>query len=190
MAAGESARSWRQWLGLLGVAAAYAVAFALARRALDFSLTSPWFVLVAMICFLWLASVALPVIPLRMPAPLGAIRQWETQRGAYHALGVPAFGRLLRRTPLRLLNLDVYLGGGVSDAARLRAQLEAAEVSHALDAVLVLPYMAYAAAQGEWATLAWFSLARIAANAYPVMHLRLTRHRLDRLASREARRRP
>jgi hypothetical protein len=117
-----------------------------------------------------------------MPRPLRAIRGWESDGAVYRALGVPLYGRLLRRTPLRLFNRDVYLRGGLRDTARVNAELEAAEASHFWAAVLVLPYMARAVAVGAWDALFWVSLAQALINAYPVMHLRLTRYRLDRLA--------
>ena len=172
------------WARLLAVAAAYAAAFMLVRRVAPFDLASPWFVFVAMVCFLGLVFAAQPVVMLRMPGPLRVIRGWEREGGFYRAMGVPAYGRLLRRTPLRLFNRDVYLRNGLGDAARVFAELEAAEASHFWDAMLVLPYMAYLALQGAWTAFLWFSLAQVLINVYPVMHLRVTRHRLDRLASR------
>ena len=108
----------------------------------------------------------------------------------YRALGVPAYGRLLRRTPLRLFNRDVYLQDGLPDTQRVGAELEAAEASHFWAAVLVVPYMVHAALAERWVALLGVSLAQALVNAYPVMHLRLSRHRLDRLISRmEVRRR-
>jgi len=44
--------------------------------------------------------------------------------------------------------------------------------------------MVHAWRLGAWRALFWVSLAQVLVNAYPVMHLRLARHRLDRLASR------
>jgi hypothetical protein len=172
------------WIRFLAVGAAYGVAFIVFRQAFPFSLTSPWFVGVAMICFLGLASVVPPAARLRMPHALRRIRAWETESAIYRSLRVPAFGGLLRHTPLRLLNRGVYLGTGARDAARLSTQLEAAEASHFWDAMLVGPYVVYAAVQGAWDTAAWFSLAQVLVNAYPMMHLRLSRGRLDRLATR------
>jgi O-antigen ligase len=66
------------------------------------------------------------------------------------------------------------------------AELEAAEASHFWDAMLVLPYMVHLAVQGSWTTLLWFTLAQMLINIYPIMHLRVTRHRLGRLASRKS----
>ena len=180
----------RGWIRVTAVAAAYAVALPAIRRAIPLDLASPWFVVVAMVCFLGLAFVAQPLVMIRMPSPLRTIRAWEIDGGVYRALGVPAYGRLLRRTPLRLFNRDVYLQDGLPDTRRVGAELEAAEASHFWAAVLVVPYMVHAAIAERWIALLGVSLAQALVNAYPVMHLRLSRHRLDRLASRmEPRRR-
>ena len=180
----------RGWIRLTAVAAGYVAAFFLFRRFLPFRLDSPWFVCVAMICFLGLAFVAQPLVMIRMPRPLRTIRAWEVEGGVYRALGVPAYGRLLRRTALRLFNRDVYLHNGLGDTRRVGAELEAAEASHFWAAALVVPYMVHAAIAGTWSALLGVSLAQMLINVYPVMHLRLSRHRLDRLVSRmEPRRR-
>jgi len=174
----------RDWIRLLAVAAGYAVAFVALQRVMPFSVASPWFVIVAMICFLGLAFVAQPLMMIRMPGPLRAVRAWEVERGLYRAIGVPVFGRVLRSTPLRLFNVDVYLRNGLGDRARVGAELEAAEASHFWAAAFVVPYMVYLSLRGMWVPLFWVSLAQVLINAYPVMHLRLTRHRLERIVSR------
>jgi len=183
---GASVSGFGDWVRFLAVAAAYSVAFLLFRWAAPLSLESPWFVCTAMVCFLGLAAVARPVVSIRMPRSLRRIRAWEVEGGFYRFLRVPAFGMLLRRTPLRLLNRDVYLGGGARDTVMLSVQLEAAEASHFWAALLVVPYMVHVWLQGAWSAVFWVSLAQVLVNAYPVMHLRLTRWRLDRLAARAA----
>jgi len=166
----------------LSVAAGYAVAFIAARRVFRFSVASPWFACLAMICFLGLAFMVRPVVRIRMPRPLRRIRSAE--RRFYRALGVSWSGRLIRRTPLRLLNRDVYLKTGPRDLSRLEGELEAAEASHFWAAVLLVPHMAYVAVLEEWSAVWWVSVAQVLVNAYPVMHLRLARGRLERLAAR------
>ena len=185
-ARGASMRKLGDWVRFLAVSAAYGVAFFLFRRASPLSVESPWFVCTAMICFLGLAAVARPVVRIRMPRSLRRIRAWEVEGGFYRTLRVPAFGILLRRTPLRLLNRDVYLGAGDRDRVKLGAQLEAAEASHFWAALLVVPYLVHAWLLGAWSALLWVSLTQVPANAYPVMHLRLTRYRLDRLISKKS----
>lgn len=172
------------WGRFLAVAAGYAAAFLAMQRVMPFSVASPWFVFVAMVCVLGLAFVAQPIVMIRMPGPLRVIRAWETGGRVYRTLGVPAYGRLLRRTPLRLFNVDVYLRHGLGDWVNVGAELEAAEASHFWAAVLVAPYMAYLIAHGMWAPLFWIALAQVLINVYPILHLRLTRHRLGALVSK------
>ncbi len=174
---------------LTTVAAAYAAAFFLVRRAIPFRLDSPWFVAIAMICFLGLATLLHPVVPVRMPRALRRIRRWEIESGLYRRLAVRPFGTLLRRTPLRLLNTAVYRTGRTGEEAALSAQLEAAEASHFWDAVLVVPYMIHAGWQGMWIPLFWITLAQVGINLYPIMHLRLARHRMGRLCAKRPLRR-
>lgn len=171
---------------LLAVATGYSVALVAARRAIPFSLDSPWFVCLAMVCFLGLAFVARPLIPIKMPGFLRPVGTWEAKGVVYRWLRVQTFGTLLRRTPLRLLNRDVYLAGAESGAAGLRAQLEAAEASHFWAALLVVPYMALLLLELRWQALFWVALAQLAINVYPILHLRLTRLRLDRAFARRA----
>ena len=176
-----------RWMRFWGVAAAYGVTFLLLRRADPGIATSPWFVVAAMICFLGLMSVAKGVVRIRMPRALRGIRDWEARGRAYRALGVAAFGALLRRTPLRLLNRDVYLARRTRHSGELSAQLEAAEASHFWAAFLVVPYMVRLVLAGTWGALFWVTVAQVLANLYPIMHLRMARHRLERLSARAAR---
>lgn len=170
----------------LAVVLAYAAAFLVFRMRMPSGVDTPWFVAVAMICFLGLAFVARPLISIRMARPLRRIRAWEAGGRLYARLGVKAFGTLLRRTPLRLLNRDVYLAGGPRSTSELLAQLEAAEASHFWAALLVVPYMVRLGVLAAWTALAWLTLAQLLINVYPIMHLRLTRARLERLASRKS----
>lgn len=179
-------RVWFFQLRFVAVALAYLATYLLLRRSVPFIEDSPWFVIVAMICVLGLAAMAGPLVVIRVPRPWRDIRPWE-RGGVYRILGVPAFGRLLRTTSLRLLNTDVYLQSRASDAARLSTQLEAAEASHVWAAVLVVPYMMRLGIQEEWSSLLWVLAAQIVINVYPVMHLRLTRFRVGRLLGRPAR---
>ena len=178
----------KDWARFLAVAAAYVVAFVLVRRAVSFSLESPWFVVTAMVCVLGLAFLARPLVPFRMPRGARRVRGWEA-RVLYRRLGVPAFGSLLRNTPLRFLNTDVYLAAGARSPRELAVRLEEAEASHFWAALLVAPYMIRLLLQGACAALFWIAVAQVLLNLYPIMHLRLTRYRLERVASRASRQR-
>ena len=155
------------WMRLVATAAGYGAAYGVIQRVSPLDLASPWVVVVAMICFLGLAFVAQPLVMIRMPRPLRTIRAWEIDGGVYRALGVPAYGRLLRRTPLRLFNRDVYLQDGLRDTQRAGAELEAAEASHFWAAVLVVPYMVHAALAERWIALLGVSLAQALINRIP-----------------------
>ena len=150
----------RHWMPLLATAAGDGAAYRVIQRITPFDVASPWFVVVAMICFLGLAFVAQPLVMIRMPRVLRTIRAWEINGGVYRALGVPAYGRLLRRTPLRLFNRDVYLQDGLPGTQRVGAELEAAEASHFWAAVLVVPYMVHAALAEEVGSPCWESRSR------------------------------
>ncbi len=179
-----------RWRRLGGVAAGYGVAFLLVRRVDPGIVTSPWFVVAAMICFLGLMSVAKDLVRIRMPRAIRGVRDWEARGRVYRVLGVAAFGALLRRTPLRLLNTDVYLAPRTRHTGALGAQLEAAEASHFWAAVLVVPYMVRLGLAGTWGALFWVTVAQALANLYPIMHLRMARHRLDRMTARRTARTP
>jgi hypothetical protein len=107
-------------------------------------------------------------------------------RAVYKALRVPAFGALLRRTPLRHLNAFVYLKQNPSPSI-VRAQLESAEAAHLLAAVLLVPYIGYACVVGWWEAVAWLLLVQIGFNLYPILHLRWVRVRINRLQDRDPR---
>lgn len=145
---------------------------------------SPWLVLLLMFYFLALVKVAEPLFLLRMPAALRPLRRWELEGDLDRRLGVLAFGRLLRHSPLRWLNAAVYLDRGRRDPAAVRAMAEASEASHFWAAVLLMPYVVYAALAGRWGVAALFLLAQWVVNVYPILHLRYVRGRLDRLIRR------
>lgn len=165
----------------MAVVLAFAVSFALLRRVIG---DSPWLALLLMFYFLAVAKVAEPLIVLRMPKSLQRLRRWELEGEALRRLRVPSFGRLLRQTPLRYFNARVYLDRGRQDSLRVRAQAESAEASHFWAAVLFTPCIALAAATGAWGVAAWFTLAQLLVNVYPILHLRHVRGRLDRLIRR------
>jgi hypothetical protein len=168
----------RDYIVLLVVGAAFAFSPVMIRRVM--SVTSPWFGLIVMLDFLGLVAFARPFILLRLPGFLRTEREWEAKGRPYKALYVPAFGALLRRTPLRHLNPLVYLKRN-SNPSIVQAQIESAEAAHLLAAAVILPYMAYACFQGWWSAVAWLMLVQIGFNVYPILHLRWVRVRMNRL---------
>src|SRR5215831_9346489 len=88
---------------------------------------SPWMGLPLMSCVLGLSKVAEPFFAVKLPGWARPIRTWEGQGGLYRRLAVDEFGDLLRDTPLRVLNLDVYVSRGRPDLCEVLAHVESAE---------------------------------------------------------------
>jgi hypothetical protein len=151
--------------------------------------SSPWFALIASFCVLGLFDLALPYLRTRMPPSLRQVRPWEIQSGTYRAIGVPVFGALLRRSPLRLLNRRVYLKSANRDLSLVRTHLENAESAHFWGAVATLPYVVITICEGWWAALTSVMVFNVGVNLYPILHLRLARARIDR-AVQNSRSRP
>jgi len=171
----------RDLIVLLAVAAVFAVCLALLGSAVGF--TSPWFAVIAMFNFLGLIAVARPLFLLKLPGFLRKERGCEARGKLYKALGVPAFGSLLRRTPLRYLNRFVYLKQ-CPDPSIVQAHIDSSEAAHLWAALLLVPYMAYACAHRWWSALAWVTVVQIVVNVYPILHLRWVRVRINRLRGR------
>lgn len=168
------------WAVLAIALAAFAFSLHLVRR--EIGLASPWFGLLLMFCVLGAFALARPVFVPRMPSPLRAIRGWEP--AADRLLRVSELGGLLKRPPLRYLNPDVHLKRQQGDARAVNAQVEGAEAAHFWAAWVLVPYIADAAVGRRWGALAALLATEIAMNAYPILHLRLTRARIDGLLLR------
>ncbi len=175
-------RLWLHALALLAVMLAFGVSFVLLRRVIG--VTSPWLVLLLMFYFLGIAKVAEPLFILKMPSALRPLRHWELEGNVYRRLGVFSFGKLLRQTPLRYLNSTVYLDRECRQPLQVRLQAESAEATHFWAAVLFTPYVMLAGLSGMWNVVAWFSAAQVLVNAYPILHLRHARGRMDRIIRR------
>lgn len=163
---------------LLATFLAFGVSVLMMRQVIGFG--SPWMVLMLFLCFLGLAKVAEPIYMLKLPKGVRAIRPWELQGSLYRSLGVARFGALLKNTPLRLLNTSVYVSSNRRDPSSIARQVESAEAIHFWAAVLLMPYLAFGLWTGQWAVLAGFAVVQVLGNAYPIMHLRHVRGRLDR----------
>jgi hypothetical protein len=173
---------WAHALILAAVVFAFGVSFWLLSEVIG--IDSPWLVLLLMFYFLAIAKVAEPLFLLKMPTALRPLRPWESKRDLYRRLRVLGFGRLLRRSPLSSLNSAVYLDRADEDPARVRLLIESSEASHFWAAVLFTPYVVFAGLKGMWSVVAWFSLAQVVLNVYPILHLRYVRGRLDRAMRR------
>ena len=119
---------WRAVLVLIATAVGFVFSFVMFRQLLGAD--SPWLALLLMFCFLGIAKTAEPLFTLRMPSRLRPLRSCEYSGTVYQALGVKAFGRFLRGTPLRYLNPSVFLSHQRTDLMRVLRLVEAAEASH------------------------------------------------------------
>jgi Glycosyl-4,4'-diaponeurosporenoate acyltransferase len=166
----------RDWIVLIVMVAAFVFSLAMIRRMVGYA--SPWFGLMLMFDVLGTVAMARPLYLPRLPGFLRTTYAWET--ASCKALGVRAFGSLLRGTILRYLNPMVYLGR-LHDVGAVFAQIESAEVAHYLAAIVLLPYIVLACRDGQWIALALLVAAQLAFNVYPILHLRWTRIRLGSL---------
>ena len=169
-------------LVLVGTVVGFVISFVMLERVIGAS--SPWLGLLAMFYVLGLARVSEPFVLLRMPEALREVRSWELKAPLYRRLLVPAFGTMLRDTPLRYLNPSVYLSRRQPDFASISRQAEAAEADHFWAGLLFTPYIMYLAFVGHAVVAALFLLVQVLFNVYPILHLRLVRGRIDRLARR------
>jgi hypothetical protein len=141
---------------------------------------SPWLGLILMFDVLGLARLAEPLFTVRIPGALQLVRPWETHGTVYGRLAVPEFGSLLRDTPLRYCNSDVYLAGKQSGLVQIYRKLESAEAAHFWAGTLFLPFIVYAWLSGHRRVAVVFLLIQVLLNIYPILHLRMVRGRLDR----------
>jgi hypothetical protein len=173
----------RDILILLFVAGAFGITLNLFRQAVGYK--SPWFVLIVMFDFLGLVAFARSLFLLPLPQFLQEVRTWEADGRLYRAVGVPAFGVLLSRTPLRYLQPLVYLNRSPRNPLAVQNQIKGAEAAHFWAGALIIPYMIYACTQNWWSVVAWFTVVQIIGNLYPILHLRWVRGRLKRFLDRK-----
>lgn len=158
------------------VAAVFAVCFDMLAKVIGPG--SPWLGLLLMFYFMGLANIAAPLFALRMPR---ALRSVNPEHGVYRWFGVPAFGALLRNTPLRYLNGSVYLAEGRRSVDALRRRTESSEAIHFWAALCFTPYIAYTLWRGLAPEAMLFGVVQLVVNVYPILHLRIVRARLDRI---------
>ena len=92
--------------------------------------------------------------------------------------GVPAFGALLKGTPLKRLSPAVYLRRFPRDPVGVARHLEAAEAVHLWAIVFSVPYLAYLGVNGFRGAVGVSLGCHVIGNFYPILHLRQARGRL------------
>lgn len=164
------------------MASSFAGSFVMLQHVIGAS--SPWLGLLAMFYFLGLVKTARPFCLLRMPRPLRSVRSWEIEKSLYRRMLVHRFGKLLRETPLRYLNTDVYLSRESTDLAVILRMAESAEAAHFWAALLFTPYIGYVWLSGQELVATVFLAIQVLFNIYPILHLRIVRARLNHLVRR------
>lgn len=149
---------------------------------------SPWLILLLMFYLMALAKLAEPLFDLRLPLGLRDFRQCERSGNIYRWLAIHRFGMILRNSPLRRLNPDVYVDS--TDLRRLHRRMASGEAIHFWAAVLFTPYIAFVYLTGQARVASIFVLVQFFVNIYPILHLRFVRQRLEILLTRRQAPRP
>jgi hypothetical protein len=128
----------------------------------------------------WVALIRAAV---SLPAPAGllSIRAGETKLLRKRWTGVPFFGAILRRTPLRHLGGPVYLDTCSHNVQRVIEGMHDAEAVHIYSAGLCIAFELFWAARGSGLSAGLSLGVNLILNIYPVLHLRLACGRLERL---------
>jgi hypothetical protein len=175
-------RAMRRALRILGASAVLAAGLwwsvvSLGFRSVLFAVVANWLIVA------WFALIG-PAIRWRLPHGYLWIRAWERDGRVYRRLGVPAFGALVRQTPLRAFTPDIYLRGQPGRLPIVLALSAHAEAVHVWIFLLALPLVLYAVARGWWDAAGWLLLVNTLLNLYPVMQQRMIRGRLERTLAR------
>jgi hypothetical protein len=144
---------------------------------------SPLFAVIAAADALGVVALTRPAFHWGLPAFLRSAREWERTGRLYRLLGVPQFGALLRRPPLRYLNTMVYVRGHGAELAQVRSSILDAEGAHFWAVMLTIPLIGYDLSRGWWDSVLGVLAFHIALNAYPTFHLRSVRIRIERLCA-------
>ena len=128
------------------------------------------------------------VVPLRLRASSLKVGRREFALLRWRWTGVPLFGLTLRSTPLRHLGGAVYLNQCAKDSARVLRGIQEAEEIHVWSMLFCSPWLVFWCLRGWWFSVASSLTVHALLNAYPILHLRLTRGRMERYAARLAHR--
>lgn len=128
--------------------------------------------LVSILVTAWLAILG-AVVRLPIPARLLRALPGEPALLMNPWSGVPAFGALLKRTPLRRLGGPVFLAAASGDPRKVREAMVAAQGIHLWALVGSVPWIVRWAILGRWAPVGAALLVHGVLNLAPVLHLRL-----------------
>lgn len=112
--------------------------------------------------------------------------EFETDGHFYQQLGVPWFGRLIRRGPLHICAPGLEWHGR-KQMRELERQMRGAEAIHVLAFLTALGLPVFALMRGRTNAALWALLFNTAINVYPVMLQRYNRLRIHGLRTRQDR---
>jgi hypothetical protein len=150
-----------------------------------------WFVYADHV-WLWAASFGANWFVMAWIAALVRSTGFQLSTGYYHPrtfekgrlyprLGVPRFGRLIRRGPLHLCAPGLECHARRAELAGLEQQMRGAEAVHVLAFLASLGLPVYSLVRGRPTAAAWALLFNAAINVYPVMLQRYNRLRIAKL---------
>lgn len=131
----------------------------------------------------WIAAVH-TVIRLPIPTWISKVTKAELAVLRQPWTGVRGFGRVLRHTPLRHLGGRVYLAQCSNDSTQVLRGIQEDEEIHCWSLLLGVPWLMYWLVQGLWWSVAMSFAVQLLWNIYPVLHLRLTRGRMEHYRAR------
>lgn len=140
------------------------------------SFTADWFVMA------WILALV-RVTGFQFSAGYYRSRQFENNGHFYEHVGVPWFGRLIRRGPLHICAPGLEWHGR-EQTAELEQQMRAAEAVHVAAFLFALGLPVFALLRGRAAAALWALLFNAAINVYPVMLQRYNRFRVHALTQR------
>lgn len=163
---------------LIAGTAAFVLALVLFARVFD-ARSAVFAITATMMVGSWTAVIQ-TVRPLRLPSAMKEVGPRESEVLRQRWTGIRLFGTVLRRTPLRYLGGAVYLRQCANGPSGVLQGIQAAEEVHVWALLLCLPALIYWGIQAWWASVAASLLVHTVLNVYPVLHLRLTRARIQR----------
>jgi len=131
----------------------------------------------------WTAVLHTVIRP-RLPSRILRVTKAEMAILRQPWTGVRWFGMVLRRTPLRHLGGAVYLAQCADDSALVLRGIQEDEEIHGWSLLLGVPWLVFWLVRGLWWSVAASIAVQILWNIYPILHLRLTRGRMEHCIAR------
>lgn len=124
------------------------------------------------------------VFPLYLPAAIREVGRSELRFLRWRWSGVAGFGVLLRKTPLRHLGGPVFLATCDHASDRVLRGIQEAEAIHVWSVLFCAPWVMFWFWQEMWLSVAASVAVHSLINIYPILHLRMSCGRLERVTAR------